>query len=112
MSDDSTPHVSATVGELFTLEPRQWGLRGDPFLWRTLRDRLSTTELPSTSQELMAALRHAFAEEVGVDLDSAENQVFVGALAHGGMSSGHVSLPWWRDTGFPLLIERWRAARG
>ena len=111
MSDDSTPHVSAKVGELFTPEPRQWGLRGDPFLWRLLRDQLITTELPSTSQELMATLRHALAEAAGVDLDSAENQVFVGILAHGGMSSGSVWLPWWRDTGLPLLVERWSASR-
>ena len=34
--DKSNFHKN-TVSELFNEEPRQWGLRGDPFLWDEMR---------------------------------------------------------------------------
>ena len=31
------------VSVIFTPEPSQWGLRGDPFLWQLLMERLEQT---------------------------------------------------------------------
>lgn len=95
------------IGTLFVDEPVQWGLRGDPWLWRALAERLADAALPDGRGSLDAALRRAFAAEVGRTVTSAvEDTVAVPRFAHGGMSSGIVSLPWWRDVGLPLLLEK------
>ena len=46
------------VSVIFTPEPGQWGLRGDPFLWRLLKERYQAAELPyvhSRGQRLCGA---------------------------------------------------------
>ena len=34
------------AADLFDPEPEQWGLRGDPWVWRALRDHLGEAYLP------------------------------------------------------------------
>lgn len=52
-------------------------------------------------------LRTAFADEVGTVLSApGAPHVFVERFAHGGMTSGHVALDWWRSKGLPLLLRR------
>ena len=99
-----------TVGGLFDRGPMNWGLRGDPHLWRELRTTLATTPLPDSEPALRTLLAAAFARAVGQPLATAGNE-YVERLAHGGMSSGHVCGAHWRDTLIPLLCERWREAR-
>lgn len=95
------------IGTLFDDEPVQWGLRGDPWLWRALAERLTDAPPPDDRGSLDAALRRAFAAEVGRTVTSVlEDTVAVPRFAHGGMSSGIVSLPWWRDVGLPRLLDR------
>lgn len=95
------------IAGLFVREPIQWGLRGDLWLWRALAERLRHEPLPDTRGALDATLRMAIAREVGRPLTSPhDDSVFVPRFAHGGMSSGVVSLPWWRDTGLPKLLRR------
>ena len=36
----------SNVSIIFTPEPDQWGLRGDPFLWQLLKERYQAVELP------------------------------------------------------------------
>src|SRR5262245_34653123 len=50
--DRSTVKLSA----LFDPEPHTWGLRGDPYLWRELRERLSSTDFPASADEVTALL--------------------------------------------------------
>lgn len=95
------------VGDLFTDEPTAWGSRGDPWLWRELGDRFAGIASPARRGLLAAALRRAAADEIGVPLTSPlADSVFVERFAHRGMSSGAVSLAWWRGTGLPVLLER------
>lgn len=95
------------IGTLFDDEPVQWGFRGDPWLWRALAERLADTPLPDDRGTLDAVLRQAFATEVGRTVTTTvEDTVAVPRFAHGGMSSGIVSLPWWRDVGLSLLLDR------
>lgn len=103
-----TPRLP-TVAALFDDEPEQWGLRGDPFLWRELAGELGAVELPQSASELATILEAAFHERVGTSLDSTEESVVVQRFSKGGMSSGHVSLVFWRDEVFPLLLERYRS---
>jgi hypothetical protein len=95
-----------TIGDLFTEEPHTWGLRGDPHLWRAMRDHLAAVPLPQTLATLVETIEAAFLALSGHPL-SAESRFFVERFAHGGMSSGHVSPEFWRETAVPLIKERY-----
>ena len=96
------------VDELFENEPKQWGLRGDQYLWRELRIKLATVELPPTRSGLHRLLERAFYQATGESLSFC-NEVWIERFAHGGMSSGIVSGEFWRSQGFPLIVERFLA---
>jgi len=95
------------MSDLFDPEPDQWGLRGDPWVWRTLREQLSGTYLPPSAGEAERMIYAAFNRLVAVDLDTeTDTSVYREEFAHGGMSSGHVSLEVWRAFLLPLLVDR------
>ena len=105
--DDS---AIAMVADLFDPEPSTWGLRGDPYVWRALRELLSGTAMPPSVGELMSLLHAAFHQVVNVNLvaDPASS-VRREQFAHGGMSSGMVSLDTWRNRLMPMLADRARS---
>ncbi|MGW6704536.1 hypothetical protein ACWGDE_06555 [Streptomyces sp. NPDC054956] len=104
--DDAT---GLKLAFLFDPEPERWGLRGDPHVWRALRDHLSGTDVPPTVAEVAGLLRAAFSEVVGLDLtDEPASSVYREQYSHGGMSSGMISLDTWRERLMPLLTERAR----
>jgi hypothetical protein len=97
----------ATVSALFDPEPERWGLRGDPYLWRALREHLAGTRLPRSAEELTGLLHAAFRDLTGIDIASdPAPMAYHEEYAHGGMSSGMISLDTWRKGLFPLLAER------
>ena len=97
------------VSALFDPEPQTWGLRGDPFLWQALRARLADQDIPDSTDELIGLLNAAFRDLVGTDLASdPATSVYKEQFAHGGMSSGMISLGTWRQQLLPLLAERAR----
>lgn len=98
-----------SVGDLFQVEPEQWGLRGDRYLWRDLRERLASVELPSTTSELQRLLENAFWDATSESLTFC-GEFKIERFAHGGMSSGYISGDFWRQKGFPLILERYLAA--
>jgi len=102
--------VTRDVSALFNPDPIQWGFRGDPYLWREMASTLKDVALPNTGAELDRLLEEAFDRLVGASLSSPASSVFVQRYSHGGMSSGRVSLAFWRDTGFPLLRSRYVGA--
>ncbi len=93
------------LGDLFEPEPIQWGLRGDPYLWRAMKSEFATTPLPPSKAKLSAAIRQAFLDQTGQPLDATGN-IFVERFDHGGMSSGWVSTQFWRDTALEILGDR------
>jgi hypothetical protein len=95
-----------TIAQLFEEEPYQWGLRGDPYLWRRMREHFAATPLPAQLAELDRQIEHAFLELTGQPL-SAPEPFFVEAFAHGGMSSGLISPEFWREQALPLLRARY-----
>jgi hypothetical protein len=102
---DEPAHVKLSA--LFDPEPASWGLRGDPHLWRALREHLSGEDMPASVGEAIGLLHQAFGELVGVDLASNHaNSVYREQYAHGGMSSGMISLDAWRRHLMPLLADR------
>ncbi|MDQ1092007.1 hypothetical protein QE400_001420 [Xanthomonas sacchari] len=95
---------------LFQDEPPTWGGRGDPYLWQEMASTFAGVPLPATAAQCEALLADTFARLVGTALDAAVESVFVPRLSHGGMSSGYVSLLFWRATAMPLLLARHAAA--
>lgn len=95
------------VGDLFAREPVQWGSRGDPYVWAAMAERLADVPMPSDWSELQVLLRQAFRDVVGVEPDElAPDANYLESVAHGGMSSGTVHIPTWRDRLIPILIDR------
>lgn len=95
------------MAELFEPKPLQWGLRGDPYLWEEMASALANAPVPATQMQLDDLLKETFARLVGVPTKSSAPTVFVERYSHGGMSSGRVSLAFWRETAFPLLQARY-----
>lgn len=101
--------MGVKMAVLFDPEPRRWGLRGDPFLWRAMREHLSDTAIPASADEAAGIISAAFSDLTGVDLASdPASSVYLEACAHGGMSGGMISLDAWRQDLMPLLAERAR----
>lgn len=93
------------ISTLFSPEPYRWGLRGDPHLWRDMRERLSVVACPATADELAAIVEAEFEALTGRPITHPE-YIYLEKYSHGGMTSGMVSPEWWRDTAIPLLRQR------
>lgn len=108
------PHVSQegfgddgrSFGVIFDPEPEQWGLRGDPYVWAEICDRLEGSPVPVVAEEAVSILHDAFRVVVGVALDEPLDRVAVERFDHGGMSGGWVDLKTWREHLMPLLEAR------
>ncbi|OLU14783.1 hypothetical protein BVH01_16900 [Pseudomonas sp. PA1(2017)] len=99
-----------SLSDLFQTEPISWGCRGDPYLWQEMSEVLATQPLPPSEAQLAEILEATFERLVGLPTSAEVSTVFVERHAHGGMSSGHISLKFWRETAVPLLLARYHAA--
>jgi len=95
----------SAVSDLFQDDPQRWGLRGDPHLWREMRQHLEGVGCPTTSEGLASVIEAAFQELTGFPLSHAD-PIYVQKYSHGGMSSGYVDPKFWRETAVPLLQGR------
>ena len=101
-----------TLSDLFQTEPISWGCRGDPYLWQEMSEVLANLPLPPSEAQLAEILEATFERLVGLPTSAEVSTVFVERHAHGGMSSGHISLKFWRESALPLLLARYRTAQG
>ncbi|MCL4857945.1 MAG: hypothetical protein KJZ93_01000 [Caldilineaceae bacterium] len=97
---------SEAVSALFDPAPSTWGLRGDPYLWQAMQRALTTVARPSTAASLAALIESAFEQLTGHPMTHDE-PIYAPEYSHGGMSSGLVSPPFWREVAIPLLVQRW-----
>ena len=97
------------LSELFRIQPHQWGLRGDPHLWTEMSVRFDLVRLPTSEAQLAALIEETFLLLTGHPI-SHPDPIFVERYSHGGMSSGHVSPDFWRETALPLLCGRLRSS--
>ena len=97
----------SNVSIIFTPEPDQWGLRGDPFLWQLLKEQYQTVELPYPPKVLREEILRIFADLTG-ELPEPGKHYYVNQFAktHVGMSTGWISGDFWQATAIPLLMER------
>ena len=103
--------MNASISGLFSPEPSQWGLRGDPYLWREMAEQFQGVPLPETSRELLFVLEEAFLKLTGHPVSYPEH-FRLDRHAHGGMSSGGIATEFWRERGIPLLLSRYVAQQG
>lgn len=94
-----------SIGILFSPEPDQWGLRGDPYLWREMAVHFRDTPFPRSAPELTFMLEVAFFELTGHRVSGVQS-IQIQRYAHGGMSSGCVATEFWQRRGIPLLVSR------
>lgn len=94
------------VAKYFDPEPRQWGLRGDPHLWRDMKQKTATTNIPITGNDFEKLLYKLFKELTGETLQK-DKDIYVKKYVTTGMSKGFVCANFWLNEGFPLLIKRY-----
>jgi hypothetical protein len=102
--------LSKTLASLFEPQPAQWGLRGDPYLWREMQATLESSPCSFTEAQLTAMLEAIYQQLTGAPL-SHPDPVFVERYSHGGMSSAYVSPQFWVDKAISLLRARFRGDR-
>ena len=93
------------ISKIFEDEPEQWGLRGDPYLWRELKDRLNSVEMPETPDQLRSIIEKEYEEATGHSISHKEH-FRVERFMHGGMSSGGISPEFWVSNAIPMLVKR------
>ena len=93
---------SSQPSRLFAKAPRQWNLRGDPWLWQDLKQNIETAKPPANADEFVAWLESEFERLIGVPISHADI-VFLEKYSHGGMSSGCINPKFWRETVLPFL---------
>jgi len=97
---------SVTIVSLFEEAPFQWGVRGDPHLWKEMREHFGETLVLASADELGKLIETAF-ESITSHSVNETDYFFVERFGHGGMSSGLLSPPWWKDKIIPLMCERY-----
>jgi hypothetical protein len=103
-------HPQKDLAQIFENEPPHWGLRGDPYLWREMKNVLGSRAYPNTENELAFLLEQTYEQITGKSVRE-QDPIFVERYAHGGMSSGQVDPRFWIEMGFPLLLARYRETK-
>lgn len=98
----------SSLGDLFRVRPEQYGLRGDVGLWTELRVRFAKEPMPASCAELKVAVGAAIGAILAEATPYDRESVHMDRYNVGGMSQGLVHLPWWQETGVPLILERWQ----
>lgn len=94
---------------LFVQPPGQWGLRGDPYLWKEMQSLLADSPWPDSASVLRKVIETAFERLTGHPIST---NTFIGVERYPrhGMSGGMVAPEFWNETVIPLLIQRYSAA--
>jgi molybdenum cofactor cytidylyltransferase len=103
----------ANIADLMQPPPRRWGLRGDPLLWEAMAEALRTHPFPLDEMALNLSFATVFEALTDHPLETAPEHLRVTwtRRENGGMSNGLVSGPFWRDTCWPLIRDRFAQAR-
>ena len=95
-----------SVSKYFDPEPIQWGLRGDPHLWRDMKLKTENKNIPTTANDFEKMLYKLFKELTGEEPQKGRN-IYVKKYETTGMSKGMVCSDFWLEKGFSLLIQRY-----
>ncbi|MCG7344812.1 hypothetical protein MHZ92_11760 [Sporosarcina sp. ACRSL] len=104
--------MEKSVSVIFKPKPETWGLRGDPYLWDEFEKVFSTIPLPCSQTCFLDHFEQFFQELTNHSFRGTEDEeIFVERYAHGGMSSGHISVEFWQREALPLLLNRLEKAK-
>ncbi len=97
------------MNNIFQPTPIQWGLRGDPQLWKDLEGYFLQHPLPLdlTVEQFVDQLHQAMIELTGQSTTD-KKDFFAEKYDTGGMSTGTISARFWEETAIPLLVERFQ----
>lgn len=81
-----------------------WGLRGDPYLWEELVDRLKTKPTPKNIYLFYELITTEITELLGQTLEKGKD-IHIKRYESQGSSSGYVSSDFWINDGIPRLLQ-------
>ena len=99
--------MKADLSIIFEDEPKQWGLRGDQYLWAELREECIGKEIPIKEDEIVRMVCKKFESVSGVPL-TYDARPYVEKYAHGGMSSGQLYGVFWIGRGMAKILENYK----
>lgn len=91
--------------KLMKTAPKQWGLRGDPYLWQDMREHLKNVSVPIDNGDLKKIITDVFHKITGKPIDTCDS-IYMKKYAHGGMSSGCVCTHFWQNEAMSFLFEK------
>lgn len=98
--------MKTDLSAIFEKKPRQWGFRGDPYLWEELREECAGKPLSTDEEEIVVLVCEKFESVSGVPL-TYDAQPYVEKYAHGGMSSGRLCGLFWIGRGMAKLLQNY-----
>jgi hypothetical protein len=96
---------SSQIREIFIRKPKQWGLRGDQYLWDDLDQHFTTYSLLLDEAAFLNEMKR-YLDHLAETNPRDQDTVYISQYDHGGMSSGCISLSFWENIATPLLIKR------
>jgi hypothetical protein len=97
-----------SISSLLDEEPRQWGLRGDPFLWDEMRIKSKDKILLETEEMMQDYFYKLFYEITGIEITLNRNISLEKYYVGFGMSGGVVCSKFWIKNGIPFILERYK----
>ena len=97
------------VESIFEEKPVQWGLRGDPYMWKELKKSLSGFTEHLNQIEFETELEKQFYDFIAREGKRKSNDtVWFKSFPQLGMSGGSISLTWWQEIGLPLIKSKYK----
>ena len=94
------------IQDIFRHKPPSWGLRGDPFLWNELCDKLSDEKI-ETYGDFRRKLKKTYKKIISEGKPNGTGEIIkMGKYPREGMSGGMISNTWWVNEGIPNLLHR------
>ena len=100
-------NTNKNLSIIFENKPKQWGLRGNPYMWDYLQKYCEEIPINCGEEKIKEIIESKFTEKTGEELTS-EAQAYDKEFDHGGMSSGRISGSFWLEVAIPLLVDKYR----
>lgn len=97
--------MDISVANIFEERPKQWGLRGDPYLWGDFEKGFSHICIPYSEEDFCKEFNRMFEKFTKFKIDS-EDYIHIPRYSYGGMSSGVICKEFWLNKALPMLIKR------
>ena len=104
-SMENRKNAAVFLSEIFEEKPENWGLRGDPYLWGSLRETFAEVPVSVTPERFTEVFAEVFEKHTGSPLERGRT-IRLQRYAHGGLSGGQICPEFWIENALPLLLTR------